>query len=79
MMEPKAFPALIAAEPSNAAVVDTRISGSVVPMLTMVAPTTICGIPIFLARATEESTSLSPPKQIRNSPNINKRITEIIY
>ena len=31
MIEPNAFPAAIAADPSNAAVVDTRISGRVVP------------------------------------------------
>ena len=79
IIEPKAFPALIAAEPSKAAVVDTRISGRVVPMLTIVAPTTIWGIPIFLASATDASTSLSPPKQINTSPATNNKITETIY
>ena len=72
MMEPKAFPAAIAAEPSKAAVVETNTSGNVVPILTIVAPTTICGIPSFLAIATAASTSLSPPRQINASPTKNK-------
>lgn len=71
-MEPNAFPAAIAAEPSNAAVVETNISGNVVPRLTMVAPTTIWGIPSFFAIATAASTSRSPPKQIRTRPITNK-------
>ena len=71
MMEPNALPAAIAAEPSNTAVVDTRISGSVVPRLTIVAPTTISGIPIFFAIATAASTRRSPPRQIRTSPTTN--------
>ena len=33
IMDPNAFPAAIAAEPSKAAVVETRISGNVVPRL----------------------------------------------
>ena len=71
MIEPSAFPADIAAEPLKAAVVDTNTSGNVVPILTIVAPTTICGIPSFLAIATAASTSLSPPRQINASPTRN--------
>ena len=79
MIEPNAFPAAIAADPSNAAVVDTRISGRVVPRLTMVAPTTISGIPSFLAIATAASTNRSPPRQIRISPRINSKTVCIIF
>ena len=79
IIEPKALPAAIAAEPSKAAVVETRISGSVVPRLTMVAPTTIWGIPSFFAIATAASTSRSPPAQISTSPTINKIIAFTIF
>ena len=79
IMEPNAFPAAMAAEPSKAAVVETRISGSVVPRLTIVAPTTIWGIPSFFAMATAASTSRSPPAQIRTSPTINKIIAFTIF
>ena len=79
IIEPKALPAAIAAEPSKAAVVETRISGRVVPRLTMVAPTTIYGMPSFLAIATAASTRRSPPRHIKTSPTTNNKTAFTIF
>ena len=43
---------------------DTVVSGKVVAIATMVAPTTTGGIFVLLANHTEDSTSISPPFKI---------------
>ena len=78
MMLPSALPTLISGECAlpRTAVLDTRISGSVVPRDTIVAPTTICGIFNRRAIATDASTNLSPATQMRPSPTTNRTIVQ---
>ena len=73
MMLPSALPTLISGDCALpiAAVVETRISGSVVPSETIVAPTTISGILSRFAIATAASTNLSPATQMSTRPPTN--------
>ena len=78
MTLPSALPTEISGDCAlpTTAVVETRISGNVVPRETIVAPTTICGIFSRFAIATAASTNLSPATQISPSPTTNSAIVQ---
>ena len=61
MIEPTALPSARPGAPCSAANTLTDASGSVVPMLTMVAPISMVGTPQRIDSATAWSTSRSAP------------------
>ena len=75
---PTTFPTAISAVPFNAAVILTAASGALVPMATMVRPTTNCGIPIFLAIPEVPSTNQSAPFINIANPKTNNNICKKI-
>src|SRR5690606_23606192 len=81
IIEPMAFPIAISECPSLLATVETKNSGRVVAILTIVAPITIEGIPVFLAIQIAASTNKSPPLTIVKRPmkKITKTITVSIF
>ena len=79
IIEPKALPTAKLLAPLETEKIDTKSSGIVVPMLTMVAPITAVDILNLFAIATAESTSLLPPKIISASDVIKIKIAKIMF
>ena len=73
--EPMALPTAMSTLPPTAAMMDTSISGSVVAMDTMVAPTMNFGMPEASAIQLAASTKKSPPLTTRIRPSTNNSIT----
>ncbi|UKI21077.1 MAG: hypothetical protein L6V83_05795 [Christensenella sp.] len=74
LTEPTALPIAIAACPSAAEMLETRISGRVVATLTIVAPMMKVGIPDTSAIQLAASTNQSPPFTTRRIPSARSRI-----
>ncbi len=70
ILEPRTFPTAISTLPFNAEVMDTAASGALVPIATMVNPTTRAGIPNLLAMPLAPSTSQSAPLISIKNPKI---------
>lgn len=70
-VEPMAVFMPISSTPLKLEISDTVVSGKVVAILTIVAPTIMGGIFALLASLTEEDTKMSPPFNISTKPNIN--------
>ncbi len=75
---PTTFPMVMPAFPLSAAEMLTAASGALVPIATMVSPTTSCGIPNLEAIPDEPSTKKSAPLISIVNPAANKKICNTI-
>ncbi len=71
-IDPTAVLTPITSNPCKLDTIDTVVSGKVVAIATIVAPTTIGGIFALLARDTADPTKKLAPFRIKTKPNINK-------
>lgn len=74
MIEPRALPTEISAFPPALEKIDTKSSGSVVPMLTMLAPIIAGDIFSLFAKIMAESTNLFPPYITKIKEVINNKM-----
>ena len=77
-MEPIAVFMPTSSTPLKLDISETVVSGKVVAILTIVAPTIIGGIFALLASFTDDPTSISPPFKISTKPKI-KTTTQIKF
>lgn len=73
ILEPSIFPIDISLLPLIADIILTASSGALVPIDTIVKPTMIDGIPIFLDKVDAPSTKKSAPLIKRQKPIINNK------
>ena len=79
MIDPTTFPIPRSMSPLTAAVVETAISGMLVPKPTMIAPTTTADTPNLVAKSLEDSTKKSADLTSTTIPKVtNKRSMSIL-